>query len=301
MKIIIEFNEQTTNENWGGFSVTTRGKIASGLGWDEMLGLVASITLDETRQKRYDNWLKPIEDHKAEMIAHEDELNAEQEQKKQAKEMEERSNIEPENEIDQMLDQITESKHPDLTKTFYEMFMKKFTVDQIDSIVKKCLECIEGDLIDPESLKIAPTEKIYSSIICHMCVEHNINISYPLAISLISRVCDFVIDDKRKIDEIESVHTKVFNILSDRLKMNFTNGEIDDIIQAVLRSIHFNREVGYYPYMRLFNNENFPLYLCEFFHNEHSIKINPENASSLIKLIMDVLQEDHEKHQSNGK
>jgi hypothetical protein len=62
MKIEIELIEsQPTERPWSGWRVTHGDKYADGLGYDEMLGLVAAITMPEKRPAL--QWLKTAEEH----------------------------------------------------------------------------------------------------------------------------------------------------------------------------------------------------------------------------------------------
>lgn len=56
-------NEGELSYNTGSFDVTFEGKTAFGVTYDEMLGLVSSITMPETRPCL--NWLKTPEQIKA--------------------------------------------------------------------------------------------------------------------------------------------------------------------------------------------------------------------------------------------
>ena len=62
MKVEIELIESPSTETqWSGWKVTYGDKYADGLGYDEMLGLVAAITLPEKRPTL--QWLKTAEQH----------------------------------------------------------------------------------------------------------------------------------------------------------------------------------------------------------------------------------------------
>ena len=62
MKVEIEFIESPSTETqWSGWKVTYGDKYADGLCYDEMLGLVAAITLPEKRPTL--QWLKTAEQH----------------------------------------------------------------------------------------------------------------------------------------------------------------------------------------------------------------------------------------------
>ena len=57
MKVEIELIEgESTETKWSGWKVTLGDKYADGLGYDEMLGLVAAITMPEKRPALH--WLK---------------------------------------------------------------------------------------------------------------------------------------------------------------------------------------------------------------------------------------------------
>lgn len=62
MKIEIEYN---TEGEWSGWKVTHGDKYAHGLSYDEMLGLVAAITMPENKPSL--NWLKTADEHKHEL------------------------------------------------------------------------------------------------------------------------------------------------------------------------------------------------------------------------------------------
>lgn len=55
--------EEIAGSVWKGWLVEHDGKYADGLGYDEMLGLVAAITMPNDRPTL--NWLKTAEQHKA--------------------------------------------------------------------------------------------------------------------------------------------------------------------------------------------------------------------------------------------
>ena len=63
MKVQIEFikESQSTEIQWSGWKVTYGKKYADGLGYDEMLGLVAAITMPEKRPTLH--WLKTAKEH----------------------------------------------------------------------------------------------------------------------------------------------------------------------------------------------------------------------------------------------
>lgn len=62
MKVEIEFIESSSTETqWSGWKVTYGEKYADGLTYDEMLGLVAAITLPKKRPTL--QWLKTAEQH----------------------------------------------------------------------------------------------------------------------------------------------------------------------------------------------------------------------------------------------
>jgi len=62
MKVEIELVENSTDSTvWNGWKVTTGEKYADGLGYDEMLGLVAAITMPQERPTLH--WLKTKEQH----------------------------------------------------------------------------------------------------------------------------------------------------------------------------------------------------------------------------------------------
>lgn len=64
MKITIEYIEKTEEGLvGGGFTVTKDDKYADRLGYDEMLGLVAALTMPESRPTL--QWMKTEEQHKA--------------------------------------------------------------------------------------------------------------------------------------------------------------------------------------------------------------------------------------------
>lgn len=63
MKIIIELLENEVAGKWKGWCVIYGDKYADGLGYDEMLGLVAAITMPEIRPTL--QWLKTKEQHDA--------------------------------------------------------------------------------------------------------------------------------------------------------------------------------------------------------------------------------------------
>jgi hypothetical protein len=64
MKVIIELREEEEEGGkWKGWCVTYGNKYADGLGYDEMLGLVAAITMPEKRPALH--WLRTKEDHDA--------------------------------------------------------------------------------------------------------------------------------------------------------------------------------------------------------------------------------------------
>ena len=69
MKIIIDFLTEDIDGKWKGWCVTYGDKYADGLGYDEMLGLVAAITMPEPRPTL--QWLKTKEQH----VAWRDSLN----------------------------------------------------------------------------------------------------------------------------------------------------------------------------------------------------------------------------------
>lgn len=63
-KITIEFFEERPDEyTWQGWRVSQGEKYADGLAFDEMLGLIACLTVPEARHPM--NWMKTKEDHKA--------------------------------------------------------------------------------------------------------------------------------------------------------------------------------------------------------------------------------------------
>ena len=62
MKITIELIKSETSLKWSGWNVIYGDKYADGLSYDEMLGLVASITMPEKRPAM--QWLKTEEEHK---------------------------------------------------------------------------------------------------------------------------------------------------------------------------------------------------------------------------------------------
>lgn len=62
-KIKIEFLKKKKGEIQQGWKVTYGKKYADGLGYDEMLGLVASITVPEQRPCLH--WLRTKEEHEA--------------------------------------------------------------------------------------------------------------------------------------------------------------------------------------------------------------------------------------------
>lgn len=61
MKVVIEFIEEQTENVWSGWKVTYGDRYAYGLCYEEMLGLIAAITMPETR--RCLSWLKTEEQH----------------------------------------------------------------------------------------------------------------------------------------------------------------------------------------------------------------------------------------------
>jgi hypothetical protein len=63
MKVEIEFLEEERDGKWTGWCVTYSDKYADGLGYDEMLGLVAAITMPEKRPTL--QWLKTKDEHNA--------------------------------------------------------------------------------------------------------------------------------------------------------------------------------------------------------------------------------------------
>lgn len=63
MKLTIEFLEEEADGKWKGWCVSYGDKYADGLGYDEMLGLVAAITIPEPRPTLH--WLKTKEQHTA--------------------------------------------------------------------------------------------------------------------------------------------------------------------------------------------------------------------------------------------
>lgn len=62
MKIEITFLTDESSEYFRGWRVDYDGKYADGLGYDEMLGLVAAITMPQERPTL--QWLKTPEQHK---------------------------------------------------------------------------------------------------------------------------------------------------------------------------------------------------------------------------------------------
>jgi hypothetical protein len=63
MKIQIEFLTEENGTDFKGWKVTYGDKYADGLGYDEMLGLIAAITMPEPRPTL--QWLKTKEQHEA--------------------------------------------------------------------------------------------------------------------------------------------------------------------------------------------------------------------------------------------
>jgi len=64
MKVEIELIEgESTETKWSGWKVTFGDKYSDGLGYDEMLGLVAAITMPVERPAI--SWLKTAEQHQA--------------------------------------------------------------------------------------------------------------------------------------------------------------------------------------------------------------------------------------------
>jgi hypothetical protein len=61
MKIVIEWIQQETEGEFSGWKVTHGDKYADGLGYEEMLGVVAAITMPENRPPL--NWLKTKDEH----------------------------------------------------------------------------------------------------------------------------------------------------------------------------------------------------------------------------------------------
>ena len=62
MKIEIELIENTTEFEFSGWKVTYGDKFADGLNFDEMLGVVVSITVPDSKPNL--SWLKTKEQHK---------------------------------------------------------------------------------------------------------------------------------------------------------------------------------------------------------------------------------------------
>jgi hypothetical protein len=63
-KIIIELIETLSSETgFSGWKVSHGDKYADAIGYDEMLGLVAAITMPENRPTL--NWLRTADEHKA--------------------------------------------------------------------------------------------------------------------------------------------------------------------------------------------------------------------------------------------
>jgi hypothetical protein len=63
MKVEIELITTEDPLVWRGWKVSHDGKYADGLGYDEMLGLVAAITMPQERPTL--QWLKTPDQHKA--------------------------------------------------------------------------------------------------------------------------------------------------------------------------------------------------------------------------------------------
>lgn len=63
-KITIEFFEEHTDDECKGWKVSQGDKYAYGLGFDEMLGLVAILTMPT--EPPHKQWMKTKEQHKAE-------------------------------------------------------------------------------------------------------------------------------------------------------------------------------------------------------------------------------------------
>lgn len=63
MKIIIEYLEEESESFYKGWMVTNGDKYADGLGYDEMIGLVAAITMPDKRPAL--QWLQTKEQHHA--------------------------------------------------------------------------------------------------------------------------------------------------------------------------------------------------------------------------------------------
>lgn len=61
--ITISFIEDERADIFKGWQVTQGDKYADGLGYDEMLGLVAALTMPENRPTL--SWMKTSEEHKA--------------------------------------------------------------------------------------------------------------------------------------------------------------------------------------------------------------------------------------------
>jgi hypothetical protein len=67
MKVIIELLAEKQDGKWVGWCVTIGDKYADGLGYDEMLCLVAAITMPEKRPALH--WLKTKEAHEAAAVS----------------------------------------------------------------------------------------------------------------------------------------------------------------------------------------------------------------------------------------
>lgn len=63
MTVTIEFLVEGKCDKWSGWCVTYGDKYADGLGYDEMLGLVAAITMPDKRPALH--WLKTKQEHAA--------------------------------------------------------------------------------------------------------------------------------------------------------------------------------------------------------------------------------------------
>ena len=63
MKVIIELISEESEDKYKGWYVAYGDKYADGLGYDEMLGLVAAITMPEKCPALH--WLKTKEEHDA--------------------------------------------------------------------------------------------------------------------------------------------------------------------------------------------------------------------------------------------
>ena len=64
LKIEIEYTEESTPERWRGFTVTQGDKYADALGFDEMLGVIVTLTMPEKTPHR--QWMKTKEQHEKE-------------------------------------------------------------------------------------------------------------------------------------------------------------------------------------------------------------------------------------------